>query len=318
MLNGVINQEVNNLYALYQGDCIELIRNIPDNSVHYSMFSPPFFSLYSFSNSERDMSNCENKDEFLEHFRFLVKELYRVLVPGRLVTIHCMETPCTIHTDGFIGLRDFPGDIIRLFESEGFYFHSRCLIWKDPLIQATRTHVFGLLHKTLVSNASMCRQGLGDTLITMRKPGDSDEIVTHEDGLTEYYGTDKIDDTKVFSHQVWRKYASPIWMDIRQTHTLNSKDAIDEKDERHIAPLQLDVVNRCIDLWTNKGEIVLDPFAGIGTVPYCAVKLDRRGLGFELKDSYFKQALKNMKRAEREAKEKANQLNMIDMLGEVN
>lgn len=289
-----LDQEVTENYALYNGDNIELIKELPDNSVHYSMFSPPFASLYTYSNSERDMGNCESDLEFHEHFRFLVKELYRVLMDGRLVSIHCMDMTATKNHDGFIGLKDFSGDIIRLFEEEGFIYHSRVTIWKDPLIAATRTHAIGLLHKQIVKDSSLCRQGLCDYIITMRKIGDNPEPIAHKDGFTRYIGTDELSEHQVFSHQVWRRYASPVWMDINATKTLNAVGSKDEEDAVHVCPLQLDVVERCIELWSNEGDIVLDPFTGIGTVPYCAVKMGRRGLGFELKPSYFKTALNNM------------------------
>lgn len=307
----VLNQEVKEKYGIYNGDNVELIKQLPDNSIHYTIFSPPFASLYTYSNSERDMGNCQTDEEFAEHFSYLIKELYRVTMPGRLLSFHCMEIPATKQHDGYIGIKDFPGQLIRMFEKEGFIFHSRVTIWKDPLIAATRTHALGLLHKQIVKDSSMCRQGIADYVITMRKPGDNPEFVSHEEGFKTYIGTDDIDDSKVFSHQVWRKYASPVWMDINQTRTLNTIGSKDEKDSRHICPLQLDVVERCIHLWTNPGDIVFDPFAGIGTVPYCAVNLGRRGLGFELKESYYQTALNNMADAQLEGNRK--QMSIFDM-----
>lgn len=308
-----LNQCVKDKYALYHGDNIELIKAIPENSIHYSIFSPPFVSLYTFSNSERDIGNCQTKEEFEKHFRYLIKELYRVIMPGRLVSIHCADLATTLHHDGFIGVRDFPGDIIREFESEGFIFHSRVAIWKDPLVAATRTHAIGLLHKQIVKDSAQCRQGLADYIITMRKPGENSEPVAHPDGFTKYIGTDEIDPHYTYSHQVWRRYASPVWMDINQTLTLNTIGSKDEDDERHICPLQLDAVERCIELWTNPGDIVFDPFCGIGTVPYCAIKQKRRGLGFELKKSYYDVSLKNLKEAE--FIEDYDQTSMFDLLG---
>ena len=308
----VINQELKDTYAIYNGDSVELIKDLKDNSVDYSIFSPPFASLYTYSNSDRDMGNCKDDEEFLNHFRFLVKELYRVIKPGRLVSVHCMDLPTSKVNDGFIGLRDFPGEMIRLFTSEGFYYHSRVTIFKDPLVAATRTHAIGLLHKQIVKDSSLCRQGVADYIVTLRKPGDNSEPIEHPEGFTEYIGTDKIDQNKVFSHQVWRKYANPIWMDINQTNTLAVVGSKDEEDEKHICPLQLDVIERCIALWSNPGDIVFDPFMGIGSVPYCAVKMDRIGLGMELKESYFRVAKKNLKLAEFQNTHKAKQISLFE------
>lgn len=304
----VIDQELTEKYAIYNGDSVELLKTIPNDSIHYSLFSPPFASLYTFSNSDRDLSNCKSKEQFLAHFEFIVKELYRVMMPGRLVSIHCCDLPCTINTEGHIGQRDFPGDIIRLFESAGFYYHSRVTIWKDPFVQATRAHTYGLLHKNVCKDSTLCRQGDCDYIVTMRKPGDNPEPVSRPDGFTQYIGTDEIDTDSIFSHMVWRKYASPVWMDIRQTNTLSVTGSKDDEDERHICPLQLDVTERCLDLWSNPGDTVLDPFMGIGTVPYCAVKMDRKGVGMELKESYFKVAKKNMKQAVFESEHKSEQI----------
>lgn len=308
----VINQIITDKHAIYNGDSVELIKYIPDNSIHYSIFSPPFSSLYTYSNSDRDMGNCKTDEEFLNHFRFLVKELYRVLKPGRLISIHCMDLPTSKVNDGFIGLKDFPGELIQLFQEEGFYYHSRVTIFKDPLIAATRTHALGLLHKQIVKDSSLCRQGIADYIITVRKPGENEEPIAHPNGFEQYIGTDKIDKNKVYSHQVWRKYANPIWMDINQTNTLAVTGSKDEEDERHICPLQLDVIERCIDLWSNPGDIVFDPFMGIGSVPYCAVKQGRYGMGIELKESYFKVAVKNLKLAEFESNNKAQQMSIFN------
>lgn len=308
----VIDQKITDKFAVYNGDSFEMIKQIPDDSIHYSMFSPPFLDLYTYSNSDRDLGNSKNEQEFWHHFKFLIDELYRVIKPGRLVTVHCVDIPAIKERDGFIGLKDFPGDIIRNFKQAGFIYHSRVTIFKDPLVEATRSHSLGLLHKQLVKDSSMCRQGLCDYLITMRKPGENSEPIEHLDGLTEYAGTDKIDENKVYSHQVWQKYASPIWMDINQTKTLSVVGSKDEDDEKHVCPLQLDTIDRCLELWSNPGDIVLDPFMGIGSVPYSAVKKNRFGLGFELKSSYFKVALKNMAKAEFERENKARQVSLFD------
>lgn len=308
----VLKQKISDKYAIYNGDSVELIKDIPDNSIDYSIFSPPFSSLYTYSNSDRDMGNCKTDDEFIEHFRYLVKELYRTIKPGRLISVHCMDLPTSKVNDGFIGLKDFPGELIKLFQEEGFYYHSRVTIFKDPLIAATRTHAIGLLHKQIVKDSSLCRQGIADYIITVRKPGDNNEPITHPNGFEAYIGTDKIDENKVFSHQVWRKYANPIWMDINQTNTLAVIGSRDEEDERHICPLQLDVIERCIDLWSNPGDVIFDPFMGIGSVPYCAVKQNRYGLGFELKNSYFKVAEKNLNKAEFDSGINSRQIGLFD------
>lgn len=285
----VLNQLIDSAqrWAMYQGDCVETLRGIPDNSIHYSIFSPPFASLYTYSNSDRDMGNSSDSAEFAQHFGYLVAELYRVIMPGRLVSIHCMNLPAMKSRDGFIGIKDFRGDIIREMTEYGFIFHSEVCIWKNPVTEMQRTKALGLLHKQIRKDSAMSRQGLPDYVVTFRKPGENPEPIPH--------------DHESFPVDVWQKYASPVWMDVRQSNTLQRKSARDEKDEKHICPLQLDVIERCIDLWTNPGDIVLDPFAGIGSVPYQAVLMGRRGLGIELKDSYYAQAVKNLEGAASEA-----------------
>lgn len=296
-----IDQVIETDFAIYNGDCVEITRGLPDNSVHYSIFSPPFASLYTYSNSDRDMGNCRSDKEFFEHFRFLTRELYRVIMPGRLVSIHCMDIPAMKSRDGYIGIKDFPAQLRKAFEDAGFIYHSKVTIWKDPLVEATRTKALGLLHKQLVKDSSMCRQGLPDYLLTMRKPGDNLEPIAHPEGLTCFFGEDEPDGV-VYSHQVWRRYASPVWMDIRQSNTLQYRSARDEKDEKHICPLQLDVIARGVELWTNKGDVVLSPFAGIGSEGYQAIKMGRRFIGVELKESYYRTAVNNLKMAEQEVK----------------
>lgn len=222
--------------------------------------------------------------------------------------VHCMDIPKMKSRDGVIGLKDFPGEIIRDFEAAGFIYHSRVVVWKDPLVEATRTKALGLMHKQLCKDSSMCRNGLPDYVVTFRKPGDNPEPIPHDDGLKRFYGDDEPEGVKtlapqpepkpIYSHQVWRRYASPVWMDIRQSNTLNKAAARDEKDERHICPLQLDLIARCLELWTNPDDIVLDPFAGVGSVPVVALQMGRRALGFELKESYYKQMVLNVKKEE--------------------
>lgn len=283
----VLNQVVKENYSLYNGDSCEIMTTIPDNSIHYSIFSPPFADLYVYSNSERDMGNCKSKSEFYEHFRFIVKELYRIMMNGRLVSFHCMNLPTSKQRDGFIGITDFRGELIRLFEECGFIYHSEVCIWKDPVIAMQRTKALGLLHKQIKKDSAMCRQGIADYLVTMRKPGDNPEKITHTN--------------ESFPVQVWQNYASPVWMDINPSNTLQRTSAREEKDEKHICPLQLDVIKRGINLWTNPNDIVFTPFMGIGSEVYQALKMGRRGIGIELKESYYNQAVINCENAEKSA-----------------
>lgn len=279
----VLNQEINEKFSLYNGDSVEVLKGIPDNSIHYSIFSPPFASLYTYSNSDRDMGNSKTDDEFYEHFTFLVKELYRVTMPGRLLSFHCMNLPTSKVRDGVIGIKDFRGLLIRIFTDAGWIYHSEVCIWKNPVTAMQRTKALGLLWKQLKKDSAMSRQGIPDFIVTMRKPGDNPERVTHTD--------------ESFPVDVWQKYASPVWMDINQSDTLQRKSAREDKDEKHICPLQLEVIKRCIELWSNPNDIVLDPFAGIGSTPYVALRMGRRGLGVELKGSYYEQAVKNCNEA---------------------
>lgn len=276
----VLEQVIENRYALYSRDSCEIVKVIPDNSIHYTIFSPPFASLYTYSNSDRDMGNSKGDDEFYNHFIFLAKELYRVTMPGRLLSFHCMDLPLMKERDGVIGLKDFPAIIRQIFEDCGFIYHSKVTIWKNPVTEMQRTKALGLLHKQIRKDSTMNRQGIPDYIITMRKPGENPERVSHTH--------------ESFPVNAWQNYASPVWMDIRQSDTLQKKSAREDKDERHICPLQLEVIQRCIELWTNPNDIVLDPFAGIGSVPYTAVKMGRRGIGVELKESYYNQAVNNL------------------------
>ena len=281
----VLDQVTENKYALYNGDSCEVVKAIPDNSIHYTIFSPPFASLYTYSNSDRDMGNSKGDDEFYNHFIYLAKELYRITMPGRLLSFHCMDLPLMKERDGVIGLKDFPSIIRQIFEDCGFIYHSKVTIWKNPVTEMQRTKALGLLHKQIRKDSAMNRQGIPDYIVTMRKPGDNPERISHTH--------------ETFPVDVWQNYASPVWMDIRQSDTLQKKSAREDKDERHICPLQLEVIQRCVELWTNPGDIVLDPFAGIGSVPYVAVTMGRRGIGIELKDSYYKQAKNNLEIAVR-------------------
>lgn len=272
-------------WTLHLADCVELAQELPSDSIHYSVYSPPFESLYTYSNSERDMGNSRDTEEFWEHYRFLIKEQFRVLMPGRLASIHCMNLPTSKVRDGYIGLRDFRGEIIRAFENEGFIYHSEVCIWKDPVTAMQRTKALGLLHKQLKKDACMSRQGVPDYLVTMRKPGDNPEPVTNNN------------DT--FPVRVWQRYASPIWMDIDPSDTLTYREAREHNDERHICALQLDVIRRAIRLWSNEGDTVWSPFAGIGSEGYVALEMGRRFIGSELKGSYWTQGCRNLKAAHR-------------------
>jgi DNA modification methylase len=265
--------------ALYHGDSCEVLTEIPSDSIHFEIYSPPFASLYTYSNSERDLGNSKNKHEFYEHFEFIVKELYRVLMPGRLMAVHCMNLPTSKSRDGFIGIDDFRGDLIRLYEKAGFIYHSEVCIWKDPVIAMQRTKALGLLHKQIKKDSAMCRQGIPDYLVVMRKPGDNPEPVTHTN--------------ESFPVEIWQKYASPIWTDINPSDTLQYRSARDNEDEKHICPLQLTVIRRALNLWTNPDDVVLTPFMGIGSEVVTALENGRRAVGVELKDSYYKQAEKN-------------------------
>lgn len=274
-------------WTLHLGDSVDVCAEMAAESVHYIIYSPPFASLYTYSNSERDMGNVRDHDEFFAHFDFLVADLFRVLKPGRLLSFHCMNIAAMKSRDGYIGIHDFRGDLIRQCQRQGFIYHSEVCIWKDPVTAMQRTKALGLLHKQIKKDSTMSRQGIPDYLVTMRKPGANLEPVTHTD--------------ESFPVSLWQRYASPIWMDINQSNTLQRESAREDKDERHIAPLQLEVIERAIDLWTNHGDLVLSPFAGIGSEGYVALGRGRRFLGVELKESYYKLACANLREAEHNA-----------------
>ena len=282
-------------FTAHLGDCVEVVGEIPSDSIHYSIFSPPFASLYTYSNSDRDMGNCASYEDFMRQFEFLVRELHRVIMPGRLVSFHCMNLPLTKERDGFIGLRDFRGILVKVFQDAGFIFHSEVCIWKDPVTAMQRTKAIGLLYKQLRKDSTISRQGIPDYLVTMRKPGDNPERVTKTHAS--------------FPVGLWQRYASPVWMDIDQSNTLARAEAREEDDERHICPLQLDVIERGIRLWTNEGDTVLSPFMGIGSEGYQALKMGRKFIGAELKEAYWKVAVKNLKQAEHDD---ATQIGLFD------
>lgn len=303
----VINQKVTNEYALYHGDCVQVLNGIPNDSLHFSISSPPFSSLYSYTDATEDFSNVRTNEEFIVGMDFMVKELYRAMMPGRIVAFHCMNLPSSIERDGFIGVKDFRGDLIRLYERNGFIFHSEVVIWKDPLIAATRTHALGLAHKQIVTDSAMCRTGIPDYLIAMRKPGKNPEPVSHEpSGFTRWIGRPEDEPkaeqkleakTNKYSHYVWQNYASPVWMDIDPGDTLQRDSAREDEDSRHICPLQLTVIRRAIELWSNKGDVVFSPFAGIASEGYVALEEGRRFVGAELKESYWRNGCENLELA---------------------
>lgn len=309
--------ESSDRWTVRLGDCVEGARSMASDSVHYSVFSPPFASLYTYSASERDMGNVRTHAEFYEHFQFLVRELYRVLMPGRLLSFHCMNLPTSKERDGVIGISDFRGDLIRMFREVGFIYHSEVVIWKDPVTAMQRTKAIGLLHKQLVKDSCMSRQGIPDYLVTMRKAGENPERVAGP--LTEYvgdeppriYGNTIKSPLSVYPDQeiegsgaartsidIWQRYASPVWMDINPSDTLQRLSVREDKDERHIAPLQLQVIERALQLWTNPNDLVYSPFTGIGSEGYKAIEMGRRFIGDELKVSYWKQACANLRNAE--------------------
>ena len=283
----VIDQYVTDECALYNGDCVEVMQSMPAESVHYSVFSPPFASLYTYSNSVRDMGNCKDSGAFFEQYRFCMEGLFRVLKPGRLISMHCMDLPTSKVRDGVIGIADFPGDLIRCGEAAGFIYHSRVCIWKDPVTAMQRTKAIGLLHKQIRKDSALSRQGIADYVVTMRKPGDNPEPISHT--------------AENFPVSMWQRYASPVWMDIDPSDTLQYRAARDIEDERHIAPLQLGVIRRCVELWSNPGDVVFSPFAGIGSELFCALEMGRRAAGAELKPSYFAQAVRNLRAAKANA-----------------
>lgn len=270
-------------YHITLGDCVAGVAQEPDNSIDYCIFSPPFSSLYTYSNSPNDMGNCTNDDEFAKHFSYLVKDLYRVIRPGRLVSFHCMNLPATIQHDGFIGIKDFRGDLIRSFQDAGFIYHSEVVIWKDPVTAMQRTKALGLLHKQIKKDSCMSRQGIPDYLVTMRKPGENKKPVSNTN--------------ETFPVQMWQNYASPVWMDINPSDTLQFRQARESDDERHICPLQLQVIERAIKLWSAEGDVVLSPFMGIGSEGYVALRMNRKFRGFELKKSYYELAKRNLETA---------------------
>lgn len=309
----VTEQEVNERYAIYNGDCCEVIRTIPDKSIHLSIYSPPFATvnggcLYNYSSSVRDFSNARTYHEFFEQYEFLVSEISRVTLPGRISAVHCMDVPQA--GANICGYSDFPGDIIRLHEKCGFDYLPRICIWKEPLAVRNRTMSKALTHRQIVEDATKTNVAAADYLIPFRKRGENPVPVVHPNGLLEYAGERKIPDElrrlkgfkgnqiqNRYSHWIWRQYASCFWDDIRIGNVLPYEEGRDKDDEKHQHPLQLDVIERAVTMWSNAGENVFTPFMGVGSEVFGAVKLERRGVGVELKPSYYRQAKRNLEAA---------------------
>lgn len=298
-------------FKLYLGDCVEGVSKLPDNSIDFSVFSPPFSGLYIWSNSERDMANSRDDAEFYKHFKYLVKDLYRVIKPGRCLSFHCMDLPTQKSRDGYLGVKDLSGDLIRLFQDAGFIYQSKVTIWKDPGIAMMRTKSIVLLHKQTTKDKCIVRQGIPDYLITVRKPGENENPVSGF--FTEYHGTDNdfiTGEEYIDSINIWNRYASPVWMDINPSDTLQYRSAKSSEDEKHMTPLQLTVIRRALQLWSNPGDLVLDPFNGIGSTGYVALDMNRKFIGFELKKSYYDCAVKNLEYIENKPK----QLSLTDLM----
>jgi DNA modification methylase len=278
-----LNQVQGEGWSAYHGDCVSVLSQFPDACIDFSVYSPPFGSLFVYSDSAADMGNSSSDGEFAEHYAFLVREKFRLTKPGRLTAVHCSDLPMTKWKDGAVGVKDFSGDIIRIHQDAGWIYHSRRTIWKCPVVEMTRTKHVGLLYKQLRSDSSKSRGGMPDYLLTFIKPGENQEPITHE--------------SADFPVQQWQEWASPVWMDIQQTNVLNVKVARSEKDEKHLCPLQLDLIERALVLWSNPGDVVLSPFMGIGSEGYQALKAGRKFVGTELKEAYFRQACENLKGA---------------------
>jgi DNA modification methylase len=304
-MGNVLDQQITERWAIYNGDCMEVMPDLPDGSIHLSVYSPPFAGLYHYTSSERDLSNCTDYDEFFEQYRFVVQEIHRVTMPGRITAVHCMDTPTG--NSGGDALSDFPGDIIRLHRDLGFDYLARYHVWKEPLAVRNRTMKKDLAHRTLVEDSTRCTVASADYLLAFRRRGDNPVPVEHPHGLLEYAGERPIPHDLLkyrnwqgnqienrYSHWIWRQYASAFWDDVRIGRVLPFQEARDDEDERHVHPLQLDVIDRTIVLWSNPGERVLTPFMGVGSEVYGAVANGRIGVGVELKPSYYRQAVKNL------------------------
>jgi hypothetical protein len=273
-------------FSAYNGDCVSVAEQLPDESIGFSIYSPPFQNIFCYSDSELDMGNCTSDDEFNRHYQFLVKQIYRLTKPGRLTAVHCSDLPSSKWKDGVIGLKDFPGDVVRAHQAEGWIFHSRICVWRDPVVEMTRTKALGLLYKQLKKDSTRSRMGMADYVLVFRKPGENVEAVEQ---MPENFPVSQ-----------WQQWASPVWMDINQTNTLNVRMAKDGADEKHLCPLQLDLIERALTLWSNPGDVVLSPFMGIGSEGVTSLKLRRRFIGIELKPSYFKHACRYLESQEQQ------------------
>jgi DNA modification methylase len=312
-MGDVIEQIVADKYALYNGDCMEVMPSLPNGSIHLSIYSPPFAGLYHYTSSERDLSNNASYEDFFDHYGYVVKELHRLTMPGRVSAVHCMDVPTG--NSGGDALMDFPGDIIRLHRDIGFDYVARYHVWKEPLTVRNRTMKKDLAHRTLIEDSTRCSVASADYLLIFRRKGENLSPVTHPEGLMEYAGGNHVPEDLLqyrgwtgnqrenrYSHWIWRRYADAFWDDVRLDHVLPFREARDEEDERHVHPLQLDVIDRALVLWSNPGERVLTPFMGVGSEVYAAVRAGRLGIGVELKPSYYRQAVKNIAAAETDAR----------------
>ena len=283
-------------WVLHHADCVDVLRALPESSVHLTITSPPYLGLYVYQASPRDLGNSRTDADFWVHFKFIIDELFRVTRRGRLVVIDCMNVPAMKERDGYIGLKDFRGDIIREFRARGFIYSSEHCIRRDPLLEATRTKALGLMHKQLCKDSTMSRAGLAQYLLGFRKPGANENPVAHPNGLETFFGLEPPAHGNL-SHERWRRYADPIWTDIDFTRTLNATAAREGDDERHACPMALDLIERAVELWSAPGEVVFDPFTGVGSTGYVALQRGRRFVGSELKASYAVQAAKNLREA---------------------
>lgn len=301
----VNDQQITDRFAIYQGDCIDVMENLPDGSIHLSVYSPPFGGLYHYSSNDRDLSNARNYTEFFEHYGYVIDELFRLTMPGRITAVHCMDVPTG--NSGKDALTDFPGDIIRAHRDRGFDYIARYHIWKEPLGVRNRTMAKNLAHKTIVDDSSRCSVASADYLLVFRRKGENPVPIAHPNGLFEYAGELEVphelhkfrgyegkQTENRYSHWIWRRYASAFWDDIRIGRVLPYRESRDEEDEKHMHPLQLDVIHRVLQLWSNPGDRVLTPFMGVGSEVYEAVRAGRFGIGVELKPSYYRQAVKNL------------------------
>jgi DNA modification methylase len=337
MKNNVKDQLVTDEYAIYNGDCMSVMPTLEDESIDLSVYSPPFAGLYNYSSSENDFSNCESKEQFLEQYEYLIKEVSRVTKKGRITAVHCTDV-----FDNTCRLWDFPNEIIRLHNKYGFEYRNRITIWKEPLKVRMRTMVQSLMHKFIVEDSTKCFTAMPDYVLIFTKKGDNEVPVTHPNGLSKYFGevpvlpnilrawnnankTDLNEDelweylnknfkdhkdpkSNKLSHYIWQRYASSVWDDIRIDNVLPFRDSREEDDEKHVHPLQLDVIDRIVEMYSNKGEVVLTPFMGVGSEVYSPVSLGRKAIGIELKDSYFKQAKINLSLTKERFKDEIKQL----------